>query len=98
MNKAYKYRIYPTLEQQVLLRKTFGCVRFIYNKMLADKIKYYESDNKMLYNYPSQYKSESSTVKELSKKNRRIDGVSARMLGRKRPSNAKLPLQGNPKW
>ena len=65
MNKAYKYRIYPTLEQQVLLRKTFGCVRFIYNKMLADKIKYYESDNKMLYNYPSQYKSEFPWLKEV---------------------------------
>ena len=41
MNKAYKLRIYPDEEQKVLLAKTFGCVRFIYNKMLDDKIKYY---------------------------------------------------------
>ena len=34
-NKAYKYRIYPTLEQEALIAKTFGCVRFVYNKFLA---------------------------------------------------------------
>ena len=33
MNKAYKFRIYPNVEQQELFSKTFGCVRFIYNKM-----------------------------------------------------------------
>jgi putative transposase len=31
---AYKYRIYPTEEQQVLLSKTFGCKRMIYNYYL----------------------------------------------------------------
>ena len=31
MLKAYKYRIYPNLEQQEYLVKTFGCTRFIYN-------------------------------------------------------------------
>lgn len=32
-NRAIKYRAYPTSEQQVLLAKTFGCVRFIWNHM-----------------------------------------------------------------
>ncbi|WPF88670.1 IS200/IS605 family element RNA-guided endonuclease TnpB [Cyanobacterium aponinum AL20118] len=31
MLKAYKYRIYPTDEQKVLLAKTFGCCRWFYN-------------------------------------------------------------------
>lgn len=57
MNKAYKFRIYPTSEQQVMLAKTFGCVRFIYNRMLADKIKYYEETKQKLNNTPAQYKS-----------------------------------------
>lgn len=35
MNKAYKYRIYPTKLQKELLFKTFGCVRFVYNHYLA---------------------------------------------------------------
>ena len=42
MLKAYKYRLYPNKEQEVYFTKTFGCTRFIYNQMLADKIKYYQ--------------------------------------------------------
>jgi len=32
--RAYKYRFYPTPEQEVNLAKTFGCVRYVYNYML----------------------------------------------------------------
>jgi len=38
MNKAYKYRIYPTTKQKIFFAKTFGCVRFVYNRMLSDKL------------------------------------------------------------
>ena len=31
MIETYKFRIYPTKEQEVLLQKHFGCVRFVYN-------------------------------------------------------------------
>lgn len=41
-NKAYKYRLYPNSEQQVMFAKTFGCVRFVYNRLLADKIACYK--------------------------------------------------------
>lgn len=34
-HRGIKYRIYPSLEQQVLIVKTFGCSRFVYNKMLG---------------------------------------------------------------
>ena len=39
-NLAFKYRIYPNKEQELLINKTFGCVRFIYNTILytANKI------------------------------------------------------------
>lgn len=40
----------------MLFAKTFGCVRFIYNKMLADKIAYYQETGKMLTTTPAQYK------------------------------------------
>ncbi|ETZ17412.1 Transposase, partial [Borrelia duttonii CR2A] len=33
-NKAYKYRIYPDANQKKYFSKVFGCVRFLYNKML----------------------------------------------------------------
>ena len=38
--KSYKFRIYPDFDQKTKLNKTFGCVRFIYNKMLEDKKDY----------------------------------------------------------
>ena len=38
VNKAYRYRLYPTTEQKIMFTKTFGCVRFIYNKMLGDRL------------------------------------------------------------
>jgi len=65
MNKAYKFRIYPNTEQTVMFAKTFGCVRFIYNKMLGDKIAYYNENQKDLSCYPSQYKSEFPFLKEV---------------------------------
>jgi len=34
IKRAYKYRFYPTAEQEVILAKTFGCARFVYNHML----------------------------------------------------------------
>ncbi|WP_186819634.1 helix-turn-helix domain-containing protein, partial [Kurthia sibirica] len=34
-HKAYKFRIYPTKEQEVLIAKTIGCSRFIYNHFLG---------------------------------------------------------------
>ncbi len=38
-NKAYKFRIYPTKEQETLIHKTFGCARLIYNISLDKKNK-----------------------------------------------------------
>ena len=65
MLKAYKFRLYPNKEQQEYFAKCFGCVRFIYNKMLADKIEYYKTTGKMLNNTPAQYKKEYPWLKEV---------------------------------
>lgn len=64
-NKAYKFRIYPNKKQEVLFAKTFNCVRFIYNKMLSDKIEYYEKTKEKLNNTPAQYKEEFPWLKEV---------------------------------
>ncbi|EIS9619408.1 helix-turn-helix domain-containing protein, partial [Clostridioides difficile] len=29
MKKAYKFRMYPNKKQQELIKKTFGCCRFV---------------------------------------------------------------------
>lgn len=48
MRYAYKYRLYPNKTQQVLLRQTFDCCRFVYNATLERKIKAYETDKTSL--------------------------------------------------
>lgn len=64
-NKAYKFRIYPNKEQKEIFAKTFGCVRFIYNKMLADRIMHYKATGKRLENTPAQYKAQFPWLKEV---------------------------------
>lgn len=71
-NKAYKFRIYPTEEQAFLMRKTFGSVRFVYNKMLAERKETYEKlkDDKETLKMvkrptPAKYKKEFEWLKEV---------------------------------
>jgi putative transposase len=65
VNKAYRFRLYPNKEQAVLLAKTFGCCRFIYNQMLSDKIEEYKKSGKMKKNTPAMYKKQYPWLKEV---------------------------------
>ena len=42
LQKGYKFPIYPTEEQKILIEKTFGCCRYVYNKALAEAQEEYE--------------------------------------------------------
>ncbi|MGP5315643.1 IS200/IS605 family element RNA-guided endonuclease TnpB [Psychrobacter faecalis] len=63
--KAYKVRLYPNEEQQVFFAKSFGCTRFIWNRMLSDKIDHYNEHKTELKNTPAQYKKEFEWLKEV---------------------------------
>ena len=65
MNRAYKFRIYPTKEQEQLLAKTFGCCRFVYNIMLEEKIREYRTTGKMKRTTPAMYKETYPWLKEV---------------------------------
>jgi putative transposase len=65
MMKAFKYRIYPNQEQREYFAKTFGSTRFIYNRMLHDKIEHYKLTEQTLKNTPAQYKAEFPWLKEV---------------------------------
>ena len=65
MNKAIKYRVYPTIEQAVMFAKTFGCCRKVYNLMLADKIAEYKATGKFPMVTPAKYKDEYPYLKEV---------------------------------
>jgi putative transposase len=50
MQKAYRYRFYPTTEQESLLRRTMGCVRLVYNKALNARTSgWYERQERIDY-------------------------------------------------
>ncbi|WP_240039131.1 MULTISPECIES: RNA-guided endonuclease InsQ/TnpB family protein [Okeania] len=54
VEKAYKFRFYPTPEQENLLRRTFGCVRLVYNKALAARTQaWYELQQRLSYKQTS---------------------------------------------
>lgn len=65
MNKAIKYRLYPTTEQEVMFAKTFGCCRKVYNLMLADKIACYKETKSFGKQTPAMYKTEYPFLKEV---------------------------------
>lgn len=65
MNRAYRYRIYPTTEQRALFAKTFGCCRKVYNLMLSDKIEGYETTGKFPAITPAKYKKDHPYLKEV---------------------------------
>jgi putative transposase len=48
MLKAFRYRIYPTIEQQKELNKIFGSVRFVYNLALETRLTAYSGSKKFL--------------------------------------------------
>ena len=78
MNRAIKYRVYPTKSQKnyykkrlvvtttpLLFQQFFGCCRKIWNLMLTDKINYYKETKQTLQTTPAQYKKEYDYLKEV---------------------------------
>ena len=62
--KAYKYRIYPTEAQAVFFAKTFGCCRFVWNRMLDEKLLAYKKKERIPRVIPAKYKEEFPFLKE----------------------------------
>ena len=48
VNKAYKFRLYPTKKQEILIAKTIGCSRFVFNHFLAKWANTYKETGKGL--------------------------------------------------
>lgn len=65
MNKAIKYRVYPTTEQSAMFAKTFGCCRKVYNLMLSDKIDGYKATGKFPTVTPAKYKNDYPYLREV---------------------------------
>ena len=55
----------PNKTQTNLIDRTIGCTRFVYNHMLADKIRHYKDTKLSLKNTPAHYKNEFEFLKEV---------------------------------
>ena len=64
MNKAYKYRLYPNSSQQEYFSGCFAAARFIWNKMLYDRMEYYKETGKSKTITPACYKAENPWLKK----------------------------------
>lgn len=51
INKAYKFRLYPNKKQEILIAKTIGCSRFVFNHFLAKWNNTYNETGKGLTYY-----------------------------------------------
>ena len=60
-----KARLYPTPEQAELFEKTFGCCRYIWNRMLADQQRFYLETSAHFIPTPAKYKAEAPFLKEV---------------------------------
>jgi putative transposase len=49
--KSFKFRLYPTREQEVFFEKSSGCSRFVYNKLLEASIAEYQSSGKFILGF-----------------------------------------------
>ena len=108
VQKSYKFRLYPNNEQQILINKNFGCCRFIYNSMLAERLQAYEKfkdDRESLWEYKykteKDYKNEFEWLREAestSLQQARIDLSKAYMNFFKSVSGKNKSKSGFPKF
>lgn len=62
MLKAYKYRLYPSKEQEIIINKSIGSCRFIFNHYLTQRIESYKNESKSL-----NYNDNANDLKNLKK-------------------------------
>lgn len=62
VNRTYRFRIYPTAEQEMILAKHFGCARYVYNHFLNERKEQYQADKKS-----DNYYKQAATLTKLKK-------------------------------
>lgn len=73
ISRGYKFRIYPNLHQRILIEKTFGSCRFVYNYYLDKSIKSYKETGRS-----NTYNQNSKDLTDLKTKNiwlREVDSI-----------------------
>lgn len=69
--RGYKFRLYPNKEQKILLNKTLGCCRFVFNHFLNVRRETLENEKKSVsYNDTSALMTQLKTDEERKNRNR----------------------------
>jgi putative transposase len=103
--KAFKFRLEPNNQQKVLINKTLGCCRFIYNQMLSEKQLKHKNSDKSKLKTEKDYKIDFEWLKEVDSialQQSRLDLKTAydnffRKLKAGQPTNLKFKSKHNPK-
>ena len=66
VSKCMEFRIKPTMKQKVLIWKTFGCCRFVWNHLLDERIGYEQvHKGKLLNTTPAHFKKDNPFLCEV---------------------------------
>ncbi|MFA5759919.1 MAG: IS200/IS605 family element RNA-guided endonuclease TnpB [Clostridia bacterium] len=103
--KAFKFRLEPNSQQKVLINKTLGCTRFLYNQMLNEKQTKYKTKDNTKLKTEKEYKIEFDWLKEVDSialQQSRIDLKTSyinhfRKLKNKQKTSLKFKSKHNPK-
>ena len=103
--KAFKYKLEPNQQQKVLINKTLGCCRFIYNQMLNETQSKYKLQDKSKNKTEKEYKIEFDWLKEVDSialQQSRLDLKTSyinhfRKLKNKQKTSLKFKSKHNPK-
>ena len=98
MNKAIRYRVYPTTEQCIMFVKTFGCCRKVYNLMLSDKVESYKSTGKFVSVTPAKYKKNYPFLEEVDSLALANAQINLQKAFSSRFSNSRKKKNGFPKF
>ena len=78
---TYKFRIYPTKEQEIKLAKHFGCVRWCYNHFLDKRVKHYLNTKEQdLEKKSLNYYNDAKALTELKRETKWLNEVCAQSL------------------
>jgi len=103
--KAFKFRLEPNSQQKVLINKTLGCTRFLYNQMLNEKQTKYKTKDNTKLKTEKEYKIEFDWLKEVDSialQQSRLDLKTSyinhfRKLKNKQKTSLKFKSKHNPK-
>ena len=100
-NITYKFRIYPTTAQKIVMEKTFNCCRIIWNLMLKDSLAIFKGVHKINVKSPSSYFARHPYLKEIdghALSNVQMDLRRSYMASFKKSKSSKKYTESYPKY